>query len=705
MYVSVAVDTKSPFEEGLYTYELPEHLAGEDLVGRVAIVPFGSRIVAGIVWAVLEHSDVEAPRPLLDISPPHLRVDPDVLGLAGWICRRYGGDAAGALSHALPLSEIAAPDRALRLGPRAGEADVELAPAVEHLRKVGRSVRLETLRRRFAALTREAVTRAIRTGALIETVALSWPGPPEDAVEPEYRAPRRPSAAGAARAVYDAAVRHISTRPNDPLLVRMPGYDRVALLAPVLDLLAGPGGQILWLVPGVAQAGVRAEQLAGLFGETVARYRSDAGIGERLAGWAELRSRARRLLVGTRGAVFEPLPRMALVVIEDEEDEGYRERRHPRHWARDAALERARMRRCPALVVSDTPTVDGWAAAAKERWGAVSVPRPRALQAQIVDLRHESQPGAVISEALAERTRRALRSRGQVVLYQNRLGSGRVICRECGYAPRCPECGWWMVYYREDRVFRCHKCGATLDGFTECPGCGGPHMRYISPGTRAVAAEAQRLFPHTYVRRIDSEQVESADDAGDPVAEFAAGGPGIVVGTRAVAKAIPLPRVRLLGIISLEAMSEVGHFRAGERAWQTIARLVAAMPGLRTIVAQTYEPDHPICAALARGEWDALYEDEVAAREELGYPPFGRVLTVTLSDAATAATLAGVLGSASGVAAGVVAVLGGAAEPGGQRWRLVAKIAPGADAQGVVQLIGASLPAQVRRSASVEFDP
>jgi primosomal protein N' (replication factor Y) len=398
----------------------------------------------------------------------------------------------------------------------------------------------------------------------------------------------------------------------------------------------------LLLVPEIALALPLVNRLRADLDARVAVLHSGLGDGERADEWRRIRRGDVDVVVGTRLAVLAPLAEVGLIVVDEEHDPAYKSDRTPRLQARDTAIELGRLAGAPVVLGSATPSVE---IEGRARDGSIERHRlPTRLMGvppsvEIVDLRAELRTGnlAMLSRSLAGALG-ALGDGDQAILVINRRGTASVVlCRDCGTASTCPDCTRPLVYHQAGQTLRCHHCGRAWPMPTRCPHCGSARIRYLGGGTERVEREVRERFPNLRVGRLDRDVAERKGAAERVIDAFTDRRLDVLVGTSLVTKALDIPAVTLVGIVSADVALNLPDERAAERTYQLLAQAVGRAgrgdrPGVAII--QTYQPEHPAIVAVAEGRADAFYDAELELRRRFGSPPFGRLvkLTVALPD-------------------------------------------------------------------------
>ncbi|WP_027090954.1 primosomal protein N' [Cohnella thermotolerans] len=453
------------------------------------------------------------------------------------------------------------------------------------------------------------------------------------------------------------------------------------------------GKEAIVLVPEIALTPQMVERFKSRFGERVAVLHSRLSNGERYDEWRKIRDGRAQVAVGARSAIFAPFSRIGLIVIDEEHESSYKQEESPKYHARDVAAERARKHGAAVVLGSATPSLETYAAAAAarseaaaagarseaatagarsevaaaagersgglgreggfaaaeagsgavERLRPVYVPLPERVADRplpgvaIVDMREELKLGnrAMFSRALSEALQARLEREEQAVLLLNRRGySTFVMCRSCGYTAQCPHCDIALTYHRGSQNLRCHYCGYAEREPEACPSCQSRHIRFFGTGTQKVEEALALAFPGIRVIRMDVDTTSEKGSHEKWLTQFRERRADVLLGTQMVAKGLDFPRVTLVGVLAADSALKLPDFRAPERTFQLLTQVAGRagrheLPG--EVIIQTYEPEHPSVALVQQHDYNAFAAQELRHRRVLGYPPFGRLIAVTLS--------------------------------------------------------------------------
>ena len=398
----------------------------------------------------------------------------------------------------------------------------------------------------------------------------------------------------------------------------------------VAHALASGKGAIV-LVPEITLTPQTVRRFRIHFGDRVAVLHSALSRGERYDAWREVRRGKRAVVIGARSAVFAPVENLGLIVIDEEHDASYKQDDPaPRYNARDVAIMRARLQNLPIVLGSATPSLESHHNARTDKFDALTLPErvdSRSLPAiTLVDMRYEG--GGLFSRPLRKKMRERVKKGQRIILLQNRRGYAPAVqCADCGQSIQCHHCQVTLTYHAARRAMLCHYCGYTEPSPVSCPSCNSGNFLMLGAGTQRVEETLEAQFPGVRVLRMDVDTT-SRKGAHDRILErFAQGGADILLGTQMIAKGLDFPGVTLVGVISADTGIHLPDFRASERTFQLLTQVSGRagrgdIPG--EVVIQTHMPDGEAVQCAQHHDFETFAERELAARQSLGYPPFGR---------------------------------------------------------------------------------
>lgn len=403
--------------------------------------------------------------------------------------------------------------------------------------------------------------------------------------------------------------------------------------------------RVILVTPEISRAEAFASAARARWGDRVDVFHSGLSPALRYERWQRLRSGAIDVVVGTRSAIFAPVPSIGLIYIDEEENSSLKEETEPRYHARDVAWMRAQLSTAVVLLGSAHPSLETMhlvgaglpeqSQEGKTYVGAMTVPMPiDAPEIRTVNLR-ETAYGTVLSDPMITGIRAALEARVGVILFLNRKGfAPALICLDCGNAPHCPQCSVALTFYKQGSRLACRYCGTSRSLPETCPTCLAPRLQPGGIGTEAVEELTRRLFPHARVGRVDSATSPSSKHASSVRRQFLAGDLDVLIGTQMLRQGEPGLSAGFVGLIQADAGLHLPDFRAGEHTYHTLMETIAWARSEKTdgrVVLQTLLPTHYVIQAVANQDSALFYRQELAFRQALAYPPFTRLISLRVS--------------------------------------------------------------------------
>jgi primosomal protein N' (replication factor Y) len=439
-------------------------------------------------------------------------------------------------------------------------------------------------------------------------------------------------------------------------------------IAPVLQR----GQSALVLVPEIGLTPQLTDRFRARFGSAVHVYHSALSDGERYDTWRQMLEGTPQVVIGTRSAVFAPLPQLGVIILDEEHDGSFKQDQPvPCYHARTVAQWRSKLVNCPLILGSATPCLESWVEAggreAREDRKDISrlffpssssssltspppslyLSLPRRIHdrpmppIEVVDMRRELHQGnrSIFSRSLQDALQTMRDQHQQGLLFIHRRGhSTFVSCRSCGHVMECPHCDVSLTYHQTQlgghETLRCHYCGYGRSHPSRCPVCDAPYLKHFGSGTQRVMQELAQHFPSLRCLRFDSDTTRAKGSHRALLTRFASGEADILVGTQMLTKGIDLPQVTLVGVVAADGLLHLADFRASERAFQVLTQVAGragrgADPG--RVILQTYSPQHPVIEAVVQQTYPLFAEAELQQRQALHYPPYGRLVAFRLS--------------------------------------------------------------------------
>lgn len=432
-------------------------------------------------------------------------------------------------------------------------------------------------------------------------------------------------------------------------------------IAPLLQ----QGKSALVLVPEIGLTPQLTDRFRARFGSKVCVYHSALSDGERYDTWRQMLTGEPQVVIGTRSAVFAPLPNLGLIVLDEEHDGSFKQDSPiPTYHARKVAQWRAELENCPLILGSATPSLESWVNVVdlesltkdegqrtKDNTHYLSLPeriQSRPLPPiEVVDMRQELQQGnrSIFSRSLRDALQQLQEREQQGILFIHRRGhSTFVSCRSCGCVLECPHCDVSLSYHHTEanapELLRCHYCNFVRSHPKNCPECSSPYLKFFGSGTQRVIEELAKQFPQLRCIRFDSDTTRTKGSHRTLLTRFANYEADLLVGTQMLTKGLDLPQVTLVGVVAADGLLNLPDYRAAERAFQTLTQVAGRAgrgedPG--RVIVQTYTPEHPVIQAVQQHEYESFTTSELQQREALNYPPYGRLILLRLSSLDAAA--------------------------------------------------------------------
>jgi len=716
-----------------FSYAIP---TGLDInIGQAVWVPFGEKILQGIVLELTQYPSVEETREIAGVTEPRPVLSPAYTLLARWISEYYLSPLFNSVAPMLPpgferkvLTFISTPPATrehdmpsltpterdiLELIKQSGRVSLrELEKALGKkkaqttvTRLVGRglairSYELEPIKVKpkealyisltvWAEQAREEVVRlrekrASKQAALLDFLAqqpepVLWAEARKkvkcdkaiadaladkglvtfESVEvkrepisysdivPSHPLALTPTQKSAFEAVKSGLL-HATPRNSSPpvfLLHGVTGSGKTEIYLQALAEAVKLGKRGIMLVPEIALTPQTITRFASRFPSKVAVIHSKLSLGEQFDEWQRIRNGEFHVVIGSRSALFAPQPELGLIIIDEEHEWTYKQHdKSPRYHTRNVAIKLAELTGAVVILGSATPDVETFYHAQRGDYRLLTLPErvvptegASLPEVEVVDLREELKAGnrSIFSRSLSGSITRAIASGEQVILFLNRRGgSGSVQCRQCGFVIHCKRCEVPLTHHIVEDALLCHQCHYKTPVPQACPRCHSRRIKFLGIGTQKVEQEAGHAFPQARLLRWDSDVTRGRYSHERILDKFRAHQADILIGTQMIAKGLDVPLITLVGVVSADIALNLPDSRAGERTFQLLSQ-VAGRAGRGTlggqVIIQTYSPDHYAVQAAAKHDYSYFYEQEIAYRRQLQYPPFTQLARLVYS--------------------------------------------------------------------------
>ncbi len=655
-YANVIVDISLKKLDRTFQYRVSEELEGSLSVGMQVMVPFGngSRLLTAYVVELTDECEWEPERVkhIAGIAKKGIHLEGQLIALAAWMRQMYGSTMNQALKTVLPVRRTVQKKVKKSIVLAVSTEDAESSAKL--FEKKNQKARLRLIKALLQAdragvgldygstlkelgITAQTV-KALEEMRLVRVETDTVSRNPVKAFATEARPvtlyPRQ-------RAVADEILSRVAKGDKRPSLIHgVTGSGKTEIYMELIAAVLEEGKQAIVLIPEIALTFQTVLRFYQRFGVWVSVMHSRLSAGERYDQFERAKKGEVRVMIGPRSALFTPFDRLGIIVIDEEHEGSYKSETLPRYHARETAMERARMSGAFVVLGSATPSVDSYE---KARLGEyqlyelpVRVPGRKLPQTEIVDLRKELRSGnrSIFSARLVELIRDRLLKGQQVRLFLNRRGyAGFVSCRACGHVIKCPHCDVSLSLHKGGRML-CHYCGHQRQARKTCPACGSSCIGAFRAGTQQVADLVRKEFPGARVLRMDYDTTKQKGGHEQILEIFSNQEADILVGTQMIVKGHDFSGVTLVGILAADLSLHAGDFHASERTFQLLTQ-AAGRAGRGgedgKAVIQTYSPQHYSVKAAAAQDYRSFFEQEMAYRRLMDYPPAAHLLALYMT--------------------------------------------------------------------------
>ncbi len=633
--------------ERTFHYLIPTDLQGRLQPGMRVAAPFGPRERIGYVLKLLTESPIRELKPIRRIIDPMPVITDERWALGLWLSAYYycslGEALAVMVPSALRLSSASAPPPSPEAPPLGSPLrSRSVAPAQQGGEEGEARVASERFRptgvpEGAAGFQPSQPKRLLRRSRL--PVGLHGGDAAADSAPPSASLPQL--SASQQRALTTIVNALESSRPQTVLLHGVTASGKTELYLRGIDRVLSQGRGAIYLIPEISLTPQTIDRFHERFGSRVAVWHSRLTARQRALQWSRLASGEYRVVVGARSAVFAPVGRLGLIVLDEEHEPTYKQEDTPRYHARDVALARARLAGATVILGSATPSIESYDAASRGRWHLVTLPERiegRELPSvEIIDMREElaaRHRTGPLSHRLQQALQQTVERGEQAMLLLNRRGFARIVqCKSCGDVKRCERCSVPLIYHASPQALVCHYCNFRRAPEDLCRRCRQGYLRFRGSGTERVESELHRLFPASSIARMDADVTRGRESHRQIYDAFKTQQVGLLVGTQMIAKGFDFPQVTLVGVVSADTALNLPDFRAGERTFDLLTQVAGRagrgrQPG--RVVIQTYCPDHYAIQAARQHDYHRFYGEEIRMRRRLRLPPFVHLIELTV---------------------------------------------------------------------------
>ena len=652
MYAKVIVDITHEKLDKVFEYRIPLELEDMLQVGMEVIVPFGNgnREMNGYVIGISEacEYDEEKVKEILSPAEKRLAIEGKLVALAGWMKENYGGTMIQSLKTVLPIKreEQQKIKRYVRLLLSQEEGRDKLE---EYLKKNQRArVRALAALLDNGVLEYEFLIKKLNVSREVLR-ALEDQGVAQIESEHVFRNPLKDRKQDwnpvdytdeQQNAIDRFRENYLKGEQKTYLLYGVTGSGKTEVYMEMIARVIRDGKQAIVLIPEIALTYQTVMRFYKRFGNRISILNSRMSNGERYDQMMRAKEGGIDVMIGPRSALFTPFPNLGLIVIDEEHEPTYKSEQIPRYHARETAIARAKLEGASVVLGSATPSLEAFYRAEQGEYEMLTLRERSQKQAlpevHTIDLREELKAGnrSIISGKLHELIEDRMEKRQQTILFINRRGyAGFISCRSCGHVVKCPHCDVSMTLHRGGKLV-CHYCGYEQQEHAVCTECGSKHIGGFRAGTQQIEELIRQEFPQARVLRMDMDTTKEKDGHEKILETFANEEADILIGTQMIVKGHDFPNVTLVGILAADLSLYADDYRAGERTFQLLTQAAGRAGRGREkgeVVIQTYSPEHYAIQTAAAQVYEAFYEEEIAYRKLMGYPPAEQLLALLVA--------------------------------------------------------------------------
>lgn len=652
-YARIIIDISHEKVDRTFDYRIPAGLLDEVAVGSLVLIPFGkgNSMRKGYVVGIAAHADYDPDKikEIAGIVTDGVSAESLLISLAWWLKERYGSTMNQALKTVLPVKQKVKPKEKKVLKSLLDHS--QLINALEEAEKKKYKARARLFQ---ALMENPVIPYEIATNQMNLSAATLKPVIEKGYVsldcEEVYRNPVKTEAKernkvvlnGEQQTIVDSFCLDYSQSIRKTYLIHgITGSGKTEVYMELIQRVIEDGKQVIVLIPEIALTYQTVLRFYGRFGNRVSIINSRLSAGERYDQFERARNGDIDIMIGPRSALFTPFSRLGLILIDEEHEGAYKSEVSPRYHAREVAEKRASMQGASLVLGSATPSLEAYSKALQGEYRLFRLTErakknSRLAAVSVVDLRQELKEGnkSIFSRNLQALIEDRLKKREQAMLFINRRGYANFVsCRSCGEAIRCPHCDVTLTLHNNSRLV-CHYCGYSISMPDRCPACSSPYIANFGVGTQKIEQMTKKMFPAARVLRMDLDTTSKKGGHEEILTAFSEGEADILIGTQMIVKGHDFPNVTLVGVLAADLSLNTPDYRSAERTFQLLTQ-AAGRAGRDSrngdVVIQTYSPEHYSIVTAANQDYEAFYQQEMAYRRLMKYPPASGLLTVQFS--------------------------------------------------------------------------
>ena len=638
MIAGVLVEITNKNVDRIFEYQVPSFIEEDIRIGLRVSVPFGSRVLEGFVLEIKEEKETDKElKEVIDVVDKDIVLNEELLELGKWMQKETISSLMSCYQTMLPKALKAKQGTSISIK---YDSYYQLKKNVDFEHLTGKQkLIVELLQEKKSVIKKELTDISVSSlNTLIKKGFI------EEVKKEHYRNEYHES----------VFVRHeltdlqkgvveevINGKNNTYLLHGVTGSGKTEVYMEIIDFYLKQGKSCIVLVPEISLTPQMVSRFHERFGNQIAALHSALSDGEKYDEWRRIYRGEASIVIGARSAIFAPLENIGVIIIDEEHSDSYKQSDpSPRYHAKDIALYRAQKHHCSVVLGSATPSLETMARAQKGVYHYLSLPErvngKDLPKVSIIDMNQAMKKSRNhFSQELIEAIKKRLTLQEQVILLLNRRGySSFVMCKNCGYTFKCPNCDISLTYHKSSQTLRCHYCGYGGKVFTKCPECGEEALSNLGVGTQKVEEELAHLFPSARILRMDYDTTSRKGMHEKMIEEFKQHNYDILLGTQMVAKGLDFSLVTLVGVINADTSLNLPDFRSSENTFSLLSQ-VAGRSGRAEktgeVIIQTFNPDHYSITYAKTHDYLGFYQKEMNIRRELKYPPYFYLCNVRIS--------------------------------------------------------------------------
>ena len=648
-YADIIIDISHEKVDRPFQYRIPETLKGAVYPGVKVCVPFGRGNQPRVGYVVELSEETEYPKDkikeILSVDEKGMTADNLQIRIAYWLKRQYGSTMITALKTVLPVKQKMSQKVWKKVVRKIGAAELgEMIALCEKKHQTAKARVLHAMEEE-EILPYELLRQKLNVSAAT-LQSLEKQGVLEIQQEVCYRNSVKQLTVSDKRVelredqlhiIQDVLADYQRKEPGTYLVHGITGSGKTEVYLGIIEQMVKLGRQAIVLIPEIALTYQTLLRFYKRFGDRVSVINSSLSAGEKFDQLTRASRGELDVMIGPRSALFTPFPNLGVIIMDEEHENSYKSESMPKYHARETAIYIASLYGASVVLGSATPSVDAYYRARNGEYKLYQMQsRPAGSSlptVYTVDLREELKQGnrSVFSRKLRELMEQRLEKKEQIILFLNRRGyAGFISCRSCGHVMKCPHCDVSLSEHRNGKLV-CHYCGYEEILQKKCPVCGSRYLMGFKAGTEQIEEAVHREFPKARVLRMDADTTKNKGSYEQILSSFAEQEADILLGTQMIVKGHDFPGVTLVGVLAADLSLNQNDYRAGERTFQLLTQAAGRAgrgekPG--EVVIQTYQPDHYSIVHAAAQDYEGFYEEEIAYRELMEYPPVQHMLAV-----------------------------------------------------------------------------